>query len=256
MSRFRAVTFNTWNCQGDLDRRLPLMAAGLAGLDADIILLQEVFAGAPAGLHVGETLARTLGMGLAFAPARQKERLFRGASAPCVSGLAVLSRPPVGQAYSVGLPEDSADGERIAQVVTLGDARPLHVVNLHLTHLPGRGDLRRRQMAAALAAVPGDGLPVLLGGDLNAVDGAAPFDLLSDFARPALSDEGPRTSLNPVAGAAAEPGVIDHLMLRADGPPPVLTARLALDRPGPTDGIYPSDHKALAVEIVGLAGPA
>lgn len=242
----RAVSFNTWNCQGDLDRRLPRMAEGLRSLAADVILLQEVFVRTDGALDVAAFLARALGLHLAFAPARKKTRRHGGRDVPCLSGLAVLSRSAVDDAATISLPSDPADGERIAQLVTLHiESGPLRVLNLHLSHLPGREDLRRDQLAHALARLPG-GL-ALVGGDLNTPCGAPLFDLLAGFQNPEFSDL-PGSSLNPVAGPPPAAGIIDHL--RVGGLPPGASCRgfFALDRPDAT-GLYPSDHKALVVDL-------
>jgi endonuclease/exonuclease/phosphatase family metal-dependent hydrolase len=67
---WRIASLNIWNRQGPWDRRLPLIRAGLAALDADVIGLQEVlaFEGLP---NQADEIAAGLGWNVYHAPAWQ-----------------------------------------------------------------------------------------------------------------------------------------------------------------------------------------
>ena len=254
------VTLNTWKGDGDYAARLPLMAEGLAALDADVVCLQECFAAWPGSgadpaagdgslADTAAELARRLDLRLFHAPARWKPRVFRGAPRPSTSGLAVLTRLAAGPMEVLQLPSDPRDGERIAQGLEVRTARArLRIVNLHLTHLRDAAALRAEQLAAVLARWGGDGTATVLAGDFNATfdDVAlAPLRSRDDL------DVGP-------APPAFWPGTlvdrperaIDHvLLLRGDGAGLAIAARRpVLDRPDAA-GVHPSDHAGVLVEL-------
>lgn len=250
MSRITVATFNTWNCQGDLPGRLPLMVDGLRPLGADVILLQEVFAEAPSGFHVGAHVADALGMHLSFLPARKKLRTYQGAPTLCHSGLAVLSvAPPLGQ-QAVRLPIDERDGERLGQIVKLDwGGLSIQLGNVHLTHLADADDLRRRQLQEVLVHLGDTADLSIIGGDMNAPLGHPLFDVMGGF-RVSHWQGVPQGTLNPVDGEAGA-GIIDHIYVRADEVLHVdMTSRPALCDQDCHSGLYPSDHRAVVSEIV------
>lgn len=252
MTHISIATFNTWNCQGRLARRLPLMIDGLAALKADIILLQEVFAQSPTGLHVGQRLASALGMDMHFVPARKKIRSLNGAPILCHSGLAVLSQAQIRDGHAVRLPMDERDGERIGQRVSL-TLRGIDVCvgNMHLTHLPNADALRRRQLQTMLKACGETADLTVLGGDMNAPQGHALFKVLEGFVPLECRDAESASSLNPMADGSPPPGIIDHLFLRRNqGGDVSAKARLALHEGDARTGRYPSDHKAVVANLI------
>lgn len=251
MSEIIVATFNTWNCQGRFPRRLPLMIAGLERLQADVILLQEVFAQAPTGMHVGERLADALGMVLSYVPARTKVRKLNSVPILSHSGLGVLSKSPIMKSHSIRLPQDERDGERLGQCVTL-NARgvKMQIGNVHLTHLADCDGLRRQQLQAVVAALDDDADLTLIGGDMNAPVGHSIFEVLEGFGAPCFTAGLPTSSLNPVNGEEIATGVIDHVFARIKpGRDIAWHARLALDDRDLKTGLYPSDHKALVVRM-------
>lgn len=250
MPPITVATYNTWNCQGRFDRRLNLMAAGLKALDADIVLLQEVFAQAPSGLDAGRRLADELGMFLAYQPARKKLRKINGAPILGHSGLAVLSKTPPLATASVRLPSDPRDGERLGQLVRL-TVKDLSVcvANVHLTHLSGADELRAAQLTALTEKMRVGNDLGLVGGDMNAPLGHGLFGALAGFQGVSFENDPPVTTLNPVAGETSEAGVIDHIYVKCGGGKATLRARTALDMPDPKSGLFPSDHMAVVAEI-------
>lgn len=250
----RLVSLNTWKGEGDYPRRLALMVQGLRALDADVIALQEDLCCEAAGLHTAGTLARALGLHLSAVPARRKPRSIDGRNQDSHSGLAVLSRWPATQTRVLALPQDARDGERLAQCVRLPwDGGHWWLVNLHLTHLSDRADLRQAQLATVLDAL-GDFArreAVVLCGDFNAsasdpaIAGAlAPHGPLSD----AFAGQS-KTTHRDDAGRAHD---LDQIVLRAGEEaalPVVSHAAVVLDRPDET-GVWPSDHFAVCADLV------
>lgn len=278
----RLVTLNTWKCDGNLAARMPLMAAELARLDADIVCLQECFASYPGSVHavaadqasprsparmalrsadcgVTDTalfLSRRLRMRLFHAPARWKLRTIGGARVPSTSGLAVLVLGGALDMEVLDLPSDPRDGERIAQAVMFrSDHGVLRIVNLHLSHLGDGAALREAQLREVLGHFTSDAIPTVLAGDFNAVFDApelAPVRARDDLdIGPMASARWPATLL----GGEARDRAIDHVLLlrggRSNGPRLVDRCRV-LDRPDES-GRYPSDHAGVKVEIE-LAG--
>ncbi|MEG3618690.1 endonuclease/exonuclease/phosphatase family protein [Magnetovibrio sp. PR-2] len=251
MKQLRTVTFNTWNCQGQLEARLALMEAGLQALDGDIILLQEVYSEVPSGLNVADHLAQSLNLNVAFAPARKKIRTYRNDPVLCHSGLAVLSKGNISDQSTRQLPQDERDGERLAQFVSLQmEGNRVLVANTHLSHLSDAGDLRRHELevlAAHLEDCPPHDM-VIVGGDMNADETDDVFNVLAGFQAFPVSTVSD-TTLNAVNGASPKPGFIDHLFVAAQDGELEGLATLALDqRVGPLD-LFPSDHKAVVLDL-------
>lgn len=150
----RLVSLNTWKSEGDFPKRVHATAEGLAALFADVIALQEDLRTSDGLTHTALALARALSMQLTWAPAWTKPRSVGLRRTVTSSGLAILCRQPALEQRVIALPEDAWDGERIAQCVRLpGGAGGWWLVNLHLTHLPDRTDLRRMQLETVLQAM-------------------------------------------------------------------------------------------------------
>jgi endonuclease/exonuclease/phosphatase family metal-dependent hydrolase len=245
----RIVTLNTWKNEGDYPRRLFQMAEGLANLRADVVCLQECFAGG--GASTVDRLASVLGMFPHRAPSRRKLRQHGPLRVMSTSGLAILTRDPSARANLCALVSDPRDGQRIAQRVDLvASGHPLRILNLHLTHLGGAKaeGVRAAQLTAALIWATADyegGL--VLAGDLNATAADSALAALELPAMPATL-HGPRAGTAPSSGLA-----IDHcVLLRKGGWRTTGTGR-ALDQPD-GDGWFPSDHAAVVLDL--LAGDA
>ncbi len=250
----RLVSLNTWKGEGDYPARLRAMTAALAALDADVVALQEDLCCEEGGLHTAGALARALGLHLSTVPARRKPRRIDGRDRDSSSGLAVLSREPALAQRVLALPQDARDGERVAQCVRLAHGSGhWWLINLHLTHLSDRADLRRAQLDTVLGALDdvAGREAVVLCGDFNAsatdpaIAGAlTPHGPLTDaFARR------PKTTHRDDAGRAHD---LDQIFLCAGGeaaPPTVRHAAVVLDRPD-ASGVMPSDHCAVCADLV------
>lgn len=248
MSAVRVVSLNLWKNEGDFPSRLALVRNGLAALAPDVVCLQECFACTELGLDAAAFLADGLGMALMAAPARGKRRSMDGASAWSTSGLAILASAPA-PFFSLDLPSDPRDGERIAQLMSIDDG--LVVLNLHLTHLAGADGaaLRARQLHTALeraSACAPAGAAMLVCGDLNASADAP--ELAPLFARGDL-DPGPDAraarTWSTLHGAPDAPA-IDHVVLIGGGKRRIVRVARAL---APVDGVWPSDHAALVADL-------
>lgn len=246
----RLVSLNTWKAEGDYPRRVQAMGQGLAALSADVIALQEDLRTTDGLTHTALALARALGMQLSWVPARPKRRSVGLRHTPTTSGLAVLSRLPVLEQRVLALPEDGRDGERVAQGVRLA---ALHgggwLVNLHLTHLADRADLRRRQFQDALgwAAALAPGEPVLVCGDFNAPAAAFSAEPSGNVLTDAFAGRSKVTHVT-AEGDALD---LDQVMVYqpVDGPSWwVRDARVVLATPGP-QGVMPSDHAGVCVDL-------
>lgn len=244
------VTLNTWKCDGDYFARVQAIAEGLKALDADVVLLQEVFSTAGGVIHTDEAIRERLRLQHVHAPARRKPRALAGHDLDSTSGLSVLTRLPVTGNDVLALPSDPADGERVAQILILDwNGGPLVVINTHLIHLADADDLRTRQLAAIAGSVP-VGVPVIIGGDMNAEPQDAPIHWLRDESGLAVADAwdaagGPRPTLTGDDRTTLSGGCIDHLFALAKGDAAafeIAEAGRVLDGSDPTIGILPSDH--------------
>lgn len=242
----RIATLNTWKNEGDYPRRLRLMAEGLRALQADVICLQECFAGG--GHDTALYLALALNLAASVRPARAKARRHDGGMIDSTSGLAVLSRAPVLAESMLPLPSHEADGERIAQRVDLeAQGLRLRILNLHLTHLrgPAFAVLRGRQLKEALAWALGTGdVGLVVGGDLNAPATAPELGPLNTAGSLALP-----TMLGPAVSYPAPHGpAIDHLLLQVPGGWRADQIFRALDQPD-AEGWFASDHAAVVLDL-------
>lgn len=248
----RLVSLNTWKGDGDYSRRLEAMATGLASLSPDLIALQEDVRTNDGRIHTALTLAQALGLHLFWLPARAKHRPVGPHMEASTSGLAVLSREPLLEQRVLNLPDDPRDGQRLAQCVrlpqTLGGG---WLINLHLTYLPDRPDLRQMQLLHIVNELNAWAVDVrwLLCGDFNA--GPADPEIAT-----CLWPNGP---LNDVFSDAHKPTHVDahghgtnldQIFWRA---PPghglaVRCAWIALDQ-ADENGVRASDHSAVCADV-------
>ncbi len=250
----RLVSLNTWKSEGDYPRRVRAMAEGLSALSADVIALQEDLRTSDGLTHTALALGQALSMHLSWVPARCKPRRVGAAQTLSTSGLAVLSRRPVLEQRMLALPQDARDGERVAQCVRLPDAAGERwLVNLHLSHLPDRADLRREQLQAVLQAMDdlARELPVVLCGDFNAGPGDPELARFLEPGGPLVDAFAGRQKVTH-RSASGRAFNLDHIFLRTRGAKPPLEmggARVVLDRPD-AHGVMPSDHFAVCADLV------
>jgi endonuclease/exonuclease/phosphatase family metal-dependent hydrolase len=168
----RVATYNIHRSRGLDGRTRPdRIAAVLAGLDADVLALQEVVGAGPSGGGHAEAIGAALGMGWVMAPARH----LRGS----LFGNVVLSRYPVRHHAQYDLSWRTCE-PRCCQRVDLDvEGVVLHLYNVHL----GTAFLERRFQAQRLAAIVSDrrvaGPKVVLG-DFNEWTRGLATSLLSE----------------------------------------------------------------------------
>lgn len=258
----RVVTINTGKCDGPYRDRLNALLAGLAALDADIILAQEAFEAVDApALSTPRHLADGLRLHLAFHPIRPKRREVEGVSMDSVSGLATLSRWPLGDVATVALSDDREDGDRAVLFVEVPTPDGVvRTANTHLTHLRRRDDLRVQQ-AREVIDHPwwhGEAALRLLGGDMNAREGHDVHALIRDGdaswagsdAYEAAGDLTRAATIRREAPGGPIEARLDYLYILAPrhAPPPrVAGARVVLDRP--LGDVLPSDHFGVLADI-------
>ncbi len=259
----RVVTLNLWGEQGPLAARWPLVEAGLAALDADVVLLQEVRQLQGRLPNQAAALAQVLGMTHAFAPTVS----WGGGE----EGLAILSRLPLSEVHHVELPHATKDERRVVLGATVDSVDgPVGVFSTHLNYRMGDGQKREDQLVAAEEVVARHpGRVKVLGGDFNCTSDSDELRWL----RGLRSIEGRRVYYQD-AYALAHPGEagvtwsarnahtapldwleherrIDFVFVshrNRDGSGAVLSADVALDAPD-AHGTFASDHFAVRVDV-------
>ncbi|MEM7341646.1 MAG: endonuclease/exonuclease/phosphatase family protein [Actinomycetota bacterium] len=179
----RALTWNIWWQFGPWQERQPAIQAELAAVDADVVLLQEVWATDDHG-DQAERLAAPLGYHV--------ERTTKPDGSPHAFGNAILSRWPMTRREQITLSgPDGGPSHRSALAATV--AAPTGewlVVTTHLAWQYDQSALRSRQLQEVVdlavrhrSAEP-DHPPVILGGDLNAVPESDEVRRLTGLAPP------------------------------------------------------------------------
>ncbi len=239
------LSINTWKCDGDYTRRLPVLAAQLKESGADIILCQECFKTMNGDVDTLGYLSQQLDLPGYYVPARRKTRN----EVDSYSGLGVLTRLKVKAEAALPLPSNAEDGGRMAQLITL-EVRPgttIMVANIHLTHLRAE-DLRLAQLRAVVEAVHASPANIrLIGGDFNAQPGTQAMEWLDQHAGDCyvLGDgKGPRATLGEAA--------IDHIyalpLAGSNQYPSFSEPGVVLNR-GEL-GLFPSDHFGFRVQLL------
>jgi endonuclease/exonuclease/phosphatase family metal-dependent hydrolase len=245
MDRLHVATLNIRNLADRWFERLPLLLADMAGLQPDLLGLQEVVY------------------------PMQQDRLIGAAGEghyATVRGWA--GRPEYGNSLLVREPLVATDVDRVdlahnrsahrARVALSGGATLLVAVT-HLHHLGPDEAIRDEQTATLLEwleEAPTADATVLMG-DFNA-DPAEPCParLRSAGFRSAFAEANgaepavtwPSGLTAPAMDTDGDPECLDYIWLR--GSVGAVSARLAFDRPDPEDPtIYPSDHLGIAAEL-------
>ena len=230
----RVVVWNIHHGAG-LDGRVdvPRIAAVLAALEADFVLLQEVDVGCrrSGGVDIPVELAGALSMHAAFA----ENIPFQGGS----YGNAILSRWPIEQQSNLHY-EMLRDGEQRG-LLTVRVATPSGPLAIGCTHIDYRPDDSERMLNAGqiLATMRERGL-FAIGGDFNDLpDSRVHRELcrdLIDCFREANGD-----APGPSYPADAPTRRIDWLLRAPDGPWRTTAARVV-----PTEA---SDHRAVVFDL-------
>jgi endonuclease/exonuclease/phosphatase family metal-dependent hydrolase len=236
----RIVTFNVKHGtvgDGRIDNRL--LADTCAGLEADILALQEVDRRATRSGFADQVrlVARATGMSAAFGEAARRGPLRR-------YGNVLLSRGALGDVETVALPRPEGGEFRVAVLagVTLGAAvggvpgdggGTLSVAATHLSFRRGEG---AAQLSAVIEALGRRPLPRVLLGDLN---------LPPEVVEPALAAAGYQiASTGPTFPARTPRTRIDYVAVEGLE---VVSAEV-LETPL-------SDHRAVVAEVTGEPRP-
>ncbi|WP_405890724.1 endonuclease/exonuclease/phosphatase family protein [Streptomyces sp. NBC_00133] len=268
----RVLTWNVWWRFGSWEQRQKAILTVLRDLQPDVIGLQEVWA--RGGENFAQWLAEELGMQWTWAASHAPERWQRRLGDSTVDfGNAVLSRWPIVDRAVTRLPaaEGNDDG-RLALHARL--AAPTHEVPFFTTHLTSEihaSAVRCEQVAALgefIAAHRGGTLfPPVVTGDFNAwpdsdeirllggykTAPAVPGQVLVDaweYAAPS-APSATWDAANPYVAAAGALSVrIDYIHVGPPGPGGLGRVR-SIHRAGdgPVDGIWPSDHAAVIVDL-------
>jgi endonuclease/exonuclease/phosphatase family metal-dependent hydrolase len=268
----RVMTWNLWWLFGDWERREPAIVEVIRQQDPDVVCLQEVWArrdGDGVVEHQADRLAGLLGMHqVANEPTWFGDTAFVNA---------VVSRWPLERSLDAALPQLNGEpGHRCIVGATVGTPwGRWPVASTHLEHRFDASATRERQVVQVMDHVrqlrgdPDRDLPVILGGDLNAVAdsdeirimtgrraGGPPGIIMSDAWEQVGDGPGITWSReHPAVAESAWPQRrIDYVMTSWPRPKPAgnpMRAWLAGDRPVDVEGaaIWPSDHAAVVVEL-------
>lgn len=260
-STLRVVTWNLWWRFGDWETRQPAIVDTLRQIDADIVMLQEVWEDGTDSQ--AEQLARALSLNHVFHPWTEVDDVQ--------FGNAVLSRWPISGSdyfpYSV-----VTDGGRHRGVIRAdidGPRGPVQVFTTHLSWRFDEGAERCQQVLELLDFIknsPQRSYPAVVGGDFNADPGSDEIQMMTGRHRAAdtaatLYDTWEFTdsnapgwtwdNQNPVAAAGLEPNRrIDYIFAgwpRVGGAGSVANVRVL--QPLTVDGYPASDHSAVVAEL-------
>lgn len=257
------MTWNLWWRFGDNWRaRHDAIGATLESLAPDIVCCQEVWAEQD-GDDQAAQLAQRLGMHVAHHPRFGR----RGLS----FGNAIFSRTPIlsSSVHSLAVGDQSGHRNAVVARIARGD-ETVPVICTHLEHRFPLSEIRQGQMhtlcEVAAAEHDPDGFPVVLTGDFNAVPTSDEIRLLTGERPPPVPDlvfndawaqagDGSGhtwNGSNPYLSQAMWPNRrIDYVFISAPRPVPKGNVT-SIDLVGtePIDGIVPSDHYGLVVDLV------
>jgi endonuclease/exonuclease/phosphatase family metal-dependent hydrolase len=260
----RVMTWNLWWRFGPWESRQPAIAAVVAAERPDVLLAQEVWGdGTTSAAH---ELAAALGFHVAITddPFGGRDVGFHNA---------ILSRWPLADVVSHALPRpDGTPGHR--RVLSATVESPWGPWPFMSTHFDYRFDqsalrvLQARELLRLVAERRGDpetALPVVVGGDLNAVPESDEIRLLTGRSAPPIDNlvlgdawehagNGPGCTWrddNPYQADTTWPNRrLDYLLVSWPRPKPVgnvVSCHLAgLEA---VDGVVPSDHAAVVAEL-------
>lgn len=231
------LTIATLNLRGVHDawlRREPLVIAGLARLNADVICVQEAATWCLQAHWVAWRLSRRTGRRyrVRFARKRGRRGLFEG--------IAVLSALPTGRQQVLGI----GGSGRVAQRVRIGTENVrFTVANAHLEHRSFNGELRGSQVEAILGWLKRAPGPAVLCGDFNDVPESPALAGLTPTFRSVFA--GLEVQVAGTSPARAPSRIIDYIF--ATEGIDVLEAGQFLEQP--VDGRWASDHVGLWARV-------
>jgi endonuclease/exonuclease/phosphatase family metal-dependent hydrolase len=266
----RVMTWNLWWRFGSWRTRLVGIRAVLHAQRPDIIGLQEVWDDGRANLAA--KLSDELGYFYSWSPAPNTDRWRGRPIEPRVKvGNAILSRWPITSEAQLRLPEGDIDEGRTALFASI-DVRGVQVpfFTTQFNSAPDQSSLRCEQvsvLASFVAEHRTNEFPAIVTGDLNAepdsdeirmlcghkTSGVVPGLVLVDAWRYADPTDPGWTwdRKNPHVEETGEPSArIDYVLV---GPPrdgrSGRVKRVQVAGGEPIDGVWPSDHAAVVVEL-------
>jgi endonuclease/exonuclease/phosphatase family metal-dependent hydrolase len=261
-TRLRVLTWNLWWRFGPWERRRPAIAATIAGLQPDVVALQEVW-GEPGGTNFAAELGAELGYHHAYAARLSFDDID--------FGNAVLSRWPITSTGSTPLPAppDKDEQRLVLRADVDGPQGPLQVFSTHLNWRFDHSAVRQdqvRTITEAVAAAKPRSYPPIVCGDFNAVPdsdeirmltGRAPVPVEGLVFHDAWEVAGNGGSgftwsnANPYAVLDLEPDRrIDYVLVgwpKAGGAGHVISCEVVGTQP--VDGVVPSDHYGVLAEL-------
>ena len=265
------MTWNLWWHFGPWKDRWPLIVETIRDVDPDVLFLQEVWS------DESDDDAQRLADALGRSMVRTDPVLWNGAS----FGNAIVSRWPMRRLADERLPNaDGSPGHR--RVVAAEVDSPYGrwpVASTHLEHRFDRSTVRQAQVRRVMQHAldwrgdPTVDLPLVVGGDLNAVPDAeeirqatgrsAGVDgiVFSDVWEQAGDGSSGATWLraNPFSRDSAWPDRrLDYLLVSWPRPTPVGNPIRSwlVGRRSPDDPLWPSDHLAVAADLTTPDEPA
>lgn len=277
----RVLTLNCWNISPPFEERMALIRAGIETLAPDLVALQEIIVRRD-GFDQAAIILDGLGYHRVFGAAIRWDHTgallpLHDTAAADAAGNVLAARWPIARSALHPLP--GVDGEeRRSALLALVDtpAGALPFITTHLEWRFDQGHVRERQVLV-LARLVADWrrdapLPVIMAGDFNAepdatemrfLRGLATLDGRSTYFQDAwhVGADGARgvtwDNRNPYAATMFEPDRrIDYVFVGApdhDGLGRIEAARVVLDTP--RDGVFPSDHFGVLVDVRVLPGP-
>ncbi len=262
---WRVATWNLWWHFGtESAARLHGIESTLRAMEADVVCLQEVYSDR-SGVNDAEHLAAALGLHVLSTehePHTESDL-----------GNALLSTWPVADRGERPLPDAAGrEGHRRALWGRLSAPfGELPVICTHLAYRFDESEVRQTQvralaeLAAGLRADPSETPPVVLCGDLNAVPDSDEIRLLTGRSAPTVpglvfNDCWPQVRDDPghtwvrrnahLVDSVWPERRLDYVLVSWPRPAPLgnpVQAFLIGD--GPTNGVWPSDHLGVAVDL-------
>lgn len=261
-TRVRVLTWNVWWQYGPWEQRRPAIEQTVQGLDADVIALQEVWDDGRENL--AGSLADKLGYNHVYAAYDERKKGVR-------FGNAILSRWPIDAEDSRKLPAppEAEENRCVVYGRVDGPRGALPVFSTHLNWKAHHSHVRQLQVTAVaefIAERATQAYPPVLCGDFNANANSEEIRMLTgettcaveglvfvDAWRMAGTDGDGLTwdNKNPYAVLELEPSRrIDYVLVGHPGKAGaghVCRAQVTGDEP--VDGVWPSDHHAVMVEL-------
>jgi endonuclease/exonuclease/phosphatase family metal-dependent hydrolase len=267
----RVATWNVWWRFGSWKARAEAIATTLRSVNADVYMLQEVWA--HDAHNLAGQLAAVLDYQWTWAASPRSDRWCRRLGLDGVQlGNAILSRWPLSDPHNELLPDDEDDPEgRLVVGADVGTPwGSLPVLTTQLNSHPAGSAIRQLQvdqLALAASRLTGHTFPPVVGGDFNAQPSsdevrrfeghltppAVPGQVLIDVWRYTDADQAGFTwdRANPLVAATFEPSArIDYIFVgqpTGGGRGHVRTAALFASEP--LGGVWASDHFGVLADL-------